>query len=132
MDKPNDVLSNGSCQKKDAVQFLKMPMHTVCLTRHFMTNCLVEFLMELIQALDLIYPNVRIKICLSFWLKSPKLVMGKANNKLNLLAASAIHDKDLLDPGSKLSNGWYHRFISRHRQLVLRKRDPTSNVRMVY
>ena len=57
--------------------------------------------------------------------------MGKVDNKLNhLLRMPCIHDKGLLDPGGKLSNGWYYRFINRHQQLVLRKGDPTANVRM--
>ena len=112
-----------------AAQFLKLPMHTQCLTQHFMTDCLVEFPMELIQAVDLIYPNVREKIC-QFLVEVAKAGYGKSRQQVKSLAANAIHDKGLLDTGSKLSNGWYYRFINRNQQLVLRKGDPTANVRM--
>ena len=65
-----------------------------------------------------------------FLVEVAKAGYGKSRQQVKSLAANAIHDKDLLDPGGKLSNGWYYRFINRHQQLVLRKGDPTANVRM--
>ena len=53
---------------------------------------------------------------------------GYGKNKS--LASNAVHDKSLLSSGNKLSNGWYYRFMKRHRQLTLRKGDPTAKVRM--
>ena len=43
---------------------------------------------------------------------------------------TTISGKSLLNPNNCLSNVWYYRFINRHRHLVLRKGDPTANVRM--
>ena len=96
-----------------------------------MTDCLVEFFpWSLIQAIDLIYPNVRKKDLSEFLVKVAKAGYGKSRQQVKSLAANAIHDKGLLDTGSKLLNGWYYRFMNRNQQLVLRKGDPTANVRM--
>ena len=43
---------------------------------------------------------------------------------------TTISGRCLLNPSKCLSNGWYYRFINRHHHLVLRKGDPTANVRM--
>ena len=43
---------------------------------------------------------------------------------------TTISGRCLLNPNKCLSNGWYYRFINRHHHLVLRKGDPTANVRM--
>ena len=66
----------------------------------------------------------------TFLVEVAKAGYGKSRQQVLSLASNAAHDKGLLNSGDKLSNGWYYRFINRNQQLVLRKGDPTANVRM--
>ena len=54
----------------------------------------------------------------------------KESQQANVPTKTTISWKCLLNPNKCLSNGWHYRFINRHRHLVLRKEDPTANVRM--
>ena len=51
----------------------------------------------------------------------------KESQQAKAPAKTAISGKCLLNLNKCLSNGWYYRFINRHRHLVLRKGDPTAN-----
>ena len=53
-----------------------------------------------------------------FLVEVAKAGYGKSRQQVKSLAANAIHDKGLLDTGSKLSNGWYY-----HRYYRLRIQD---------
>ena len=46
------------------------------------------------------------------------------------IAESVARDKGILEPGRRISRGWFERFMRRQPQLSLRKGDATANVRM--
>jgi hypothetical protein len=54
---------------------------------------------------------------------------GKSRGEIKQIAENVARDKKVLKY-TKISDGWYRRFMERQSHLSLRKSDPTANVRM--
>ena len=54
---------------------------------------------------------------------------GKSRRDIKWIAESVAREKNVLKH-TKISDGWYRRFMERQSHLLLRKGDPTANVRM--
>ena len=55
---------------------------------------------------------------------------GKTRRQVMTIAESVARDKGILEPGRRISRGWFERFMRRQPQLSLRKGDATANVHM--
>ena len=55
---------------------------------------------------------------------------GKTRRQVMTIAESVARDKGILEPGRRISLGWFEHFMKRQPQLSLRKGDVTANVRM--
>ena len=65
-----------------------------------------------------------------FLVETSKAGYGKSRKQVISIAENVAQDKGILGTDSKLSNGWYYRFMERQGDLTLRKGDPIANVRM--
>ena len=52
---------------------------------------------------------------------------GKTRREIVTPAENVVHDKGMLR-GSRVTSGWFRRFMERHPDLSLRKGDVTANV----
>ena len=65
-----------------------------------------------------------------YFLKAAKIGYGKTRRDVLGIAESVAKSKGMLPEGSRISTGWWKRFLERNPVLSLRRGDATAGVRM--